>query len=138
MFSDKIFIVHVYALEISCLCPYKESEISKNYTSYFRLPQSLQSAQYMRMSDQAGHSNCFICTCNHEVVIFYDTPSLVFLLLFLKHFLLCLLTNRLLTLTPSGLCLIVYVDFFKRKHLSIQTYTKLGNKFHAFICSVFF
>ena len=45
MFSDKIFIVHVYALEISCLCPYKESEISENDTSYFRLPQSLQSAQ---------------------------------------------------------------------------------------------
>ena len=44
MFSDKIFIVHVYALEISCLCPYKESEISENDTSYFRLPQSLQSA----------------------------------------------------------------------------------------------
>ena len=43
MFSDKIFIVHVYALEISCLCPYKESEISENDTSYFRLPQSLQS-----------------------------------------------------------------------------------------------
>ena len=46
MFSDKIFIVHVYALEISCLCPYKESEISENDTSYFRLPQSLQSVLY--------------------------------------------------------------------------------------------
>ena len=43
MFSDKIFIVHVYALEISCLCPYKESEISGNDTSDFRLPQILYS-----------------------------------------------------------------------------------------------
>ena len=46
MFSDKIFIVHVYALEISCLCPYKESEISENDTSDFRLPQILYSAKY--------------------------------------------------------------------------------------------
>ena len=46
MFSDKIFIVHVYALEISCLCPYKESEISEIDTSYFRLPQSLQSDRF--------------------------------------------------------------------------------------------
>ena len=36
MFSDKIFIVHVYALEISCLCPYKESEISEKDMSDFR------------------------------------------------------------------------------------------------------
>ena len=41
MFSDKKFIVHVYALEISCLCPYKESEISGNDMSDFRLPQIL-------------------------------------------------------------------------------------------------
>ena len=33
--------------------------------------------QYMRVSDQASHSICSIWTCNHEVVIFYDTPSLV-------------------------------------------------------------
>ena len=45
MFSDKIFIVHVYALEISCLCPYKESEISENDTSNFRLPQILYSVR---------------------------------------------------------------------------------------------
>ena len=43
MFSDKIFIVHVYALEISCLCPFQESEISENDTSDFRLPQILLS-----------------------------------------------------------------------------------------------
>ena len=29
------------------------------------------------VSDQASHSIFFICTCNHEVVFFYDTPSLV-------------------------------------------------------------
>ena len=41
MISDKIFIVHVYAFEISCFCPYKESEISENDTSDFRLSQIL-------------------------------------------------------------------------------------------------
>ena len=43
MFSDKRFIVYVYALKTSCLCPYKESEISKNDTSDFRLAQILYS-----------------------------------------------------------------------------------------------
>ena len=33
--------------------------------------------QYMRVSDQASHSICSICTCNHEIAVFYDTPSLV-------------------------------------------------------------
>ena len=33
--------------------------------------------QYMRVSDQASHSICSICTCNHEDVVFYNTPSLV-------------------------------------------------------------
>ena len=32
--------------------------------------------QYMRVSHQASYSIFFICTCNHEVVVFYDTPSL--------------------------------------------------------------
>ena len=32
--------------------------------------------QYMRVSDQASHSICSIFTCNHEVVVFYDIPSL--------------------------------------------------------------
>ena len=32
---------------------------------------------YMRVFDQASHSICSICTCNHEVVVFYYTPSLV-------------------------------------------------------------
>ena len=46
MFSDKIFIVHVYALEISCLCPYKESEIPKNDMSHFRVPHNLYSDRF--------------------------------------------------------------------------------------------
>ena len=29
MFSDKTFIVHVYALEISCLCPYRKVKSPK-------------------------------------------------------------------------------------------------------------
>ena len=31
----------------------------------------------MRVSDQASHLICSICTCNHEVFVFYDTYSLV-------------------------------------------------------------
>ena len=38
MFSDKRFIVYVYALKTSCLCPYKESEISQSGRSDFRGP----------------------------------------------------------------------------------------------------
>ena len=65
MFSDKIFIVHVYALEISCLCPYKESEISENDTSYFRLPQSLQSAGMVsiRVATMKLPRNSFFLSC---------------------------------------------------------------------------
>jgi len=33
--------------------------------------------QYMGVSDQASHSICSICTHNHELVVFYDTLSLV-------------------------------------------------------------
>ena len=33
--------------------------------------------KYMRMFDQASHSILSICTCNHKVVIFYDTSSLI-------------------------------------------------------------
>ena len=29
------------------------------------------------MFDQVSHSICSICTCNHEIVICYDTSSLV-------------------------------------------------------------
>ena len=36
--------------------------------------------QYMRMFDQASHSICPICTCNHEIVIFNDTSSLAMFL----------------------------------------------------------
>ena len=45
MFSDKRFIVYVYALKTSCLCPYKESEISQSDRSDFRVPQISYSAQ---------------------------------------------------------------------------------------------
>ena len=31
----------------------------------------------MRMFDQASHSIWNICTCNHDVVVFYDTSSVV-------------------------------------------------------------
>ena len=65
MFSDKIFIVHVYALEISCLCPYKESEISENDTSYFRLPQSLQSGG-------AYEATFMIARTSNEANLFLD------------------------------------------------------------------
>ena len=43
MFSDKRFIVYVYALKTSCLCPYKESEISQSDRSDFRGPDILYS-----------------------------------------------------------------------------------------------
>ena len=33
--------------------------------------------QYMRVSHQASYSIFFICTCNHEVVVFYDTPHML-------------------------------------------------------------
>ena len=49
MFSDKIFIVHVYALEISCLCPYKESEIPENDTSHFGVPHNLYCANQIKL-----------------------------------------------------------------------------------------
>ena len=45
MFSDKRFIVYVYALKTSCLCPYKESEISQSVRSDFRVPQILYSVE---------------------------------------------------------------------------------------------
>ena len=34
-------------------------------------------SQYMRKFDQASHSSWPICTCNHEVVVFYETSALV-------------------------------------------------------------
>ena len=43
MFSDKRFIVYVYALKTSCLWTYKESEISQSDRSDFRVPQILDS-----------------------------------------------------------------------------------------------
>ena len=43
MFSDKRFIVYVYALKTSCLWTYKESEISQSDRSDFRMPQILDS-----------------------------------------------------------------------------------------------
>ena len=82
MFSDKTFIVHVYALEISCLCPYKESEISENDTSYFRLPQSLQSAGFDLIPRFLKNTfwNCHI-SCSSKICV---TP--------LIHFLFCIPT----------------------------------------------
>ena len=53
MFSDKRFIVYVYALKTSCLCPYKESELSQSDTSDFRVPQFLNS-----VSDKNFEQNC--------------------------------------------------------------------------------
>ena len=47
MFSDEIFIVYVYALETSCLCLYKESEISEKDRSDFRVPQISYSGSYL-------------------------------------------------------------------------------------------
>ena len=31
----------------------------------------------MRVSVQASHSICSICTCNHEVVVFYGNPHML-------------------------------------------------------------
>ena len=43
MFSDKKFIIYVYALKTSCLCLYKECEISQIDRSDFRGQQILYS-----------------------------------------------------------------------------------------------
>ena len=45
--------------------------------------------QHMRVSDQASHSIFSICTCNHEVVVFYDTPSLVIFCFFPSNIFFC-------------------------------------------------